>query len=131
MRYFCDVTQIFLRYVTPRYVKILPLWSQWSRYPDRPDTETPEIKNMPKTKNQYRVWKVWNGELKNVYKTSLASLEAEKKPLCYFWQLFNPRCLGIRTRVKNVGDMLEIARADAKIKSNWTVPTNTRDVLWI
>ena len=38
------------------------------------------------------------GELKNLYRTSLASSEAEIKPFYSFWQLFDPMGLGIRTR---------------------------------
>ncbi len=35
------------------------------------------------------------GELKNLYSTS--SLKSEKKPFCYFCQLFDPKGIGIRT----------------------------------
>jgi hypothetical protein len=37
------------------------------------------------------------GELNNLCRTSLAGLEAEKKPYNYIWQLFNHRGLGIQT----------------------------------
>ena len=51
-------------------------------------------------KQKVNTWFCWSayGELKNLCRTSLTSLEAEKKPFYCFWQLFDPRGLGIRTR---------------------------------
>jgi len=40
--------------------------------------------------------------LKNLRRTSLAGLEAGKKPFYYFWQFFYPRGLGIGTKRQKI-----------------------------
>ena len=78
------------------------------------DTKTPwsdtEVSRYPyigikvaKDKKVQRVfWRSEYGELKNLFKTSVASLEAEKKPFYCFRQLFYPRGLGIRTKRQKI-----------------------------
>ena len=80
----------------------VPIQRNWVRIPRPLRSNIGMIKKLPKQIINTRFGRSEYGELRNLCKTSLASLEAEKRPLYCFWQLFNPRGLGIRTRVKKL-----------------------------